>query len=139
MPFAASVRGTVSRRALTSRIPSRSACVCAGSAKAEKLIAELKPQIEAVRTYSLGKLSTKPAKADFFVVFTPTNKVEAVKFISGDESLKSATQKIQAINYGPLFPDNTPTQLVRRGTLSCPQSGECSFQLIEPEEVTSVD
>jgi tetratricopeptide (TPR) repeat protein len=111
----------------------------ADNAKAEKLIAELKPQIEAVRTYQLGKLSAKPAKADFFVVFTPANKVEAVKFISGDESLKSATQKIQAINYGPLFPDNTPTKLVRRGTLSCQQSGECSFQLIEPEEVTSVD
>jgi tetratricopeptide (TPR) repeat protein/transglutaminase-like putative cysteine protease len=111
----------------------------ADNAKAEKLIAELKPQIEAVRTYQLGKLSTKPAKADFFVVFTPTNKVEAVKFISGDESLKTATQKIQSINYGPLFPDNTPTKLVRRGTLNCQQSGECSFQLIEPEEVTSVD
>jgi tetratricopeptide (TPR) repeat protein/transglutaminase-like putative cysteine protease len=109
------------------------------NAKVEKLIAELKPQIAAQRTYPLGKLSAKAAKADFFVVFTPTNKVEAVKFISGDESLKSATQKIQAINYGPLFPDNTPTKLVRRGTLECGASGECSFQLIEPEEVTSVD
>jgi tetratricopeptide (TPR) repeat protein len=111
----------------------------ADNAKAEKLIAELKPQIEAVRTYPLGKLSAKPAKADFLVVFTPTNKVEAVKFVSGDESLKSASTQIQAINYGPLFPDNTPTKLVRRGTLTCQQSGECSFQLIEPEDVTSVD
>jgi tetratricopeptide (TPR) repeat protein/transglutaminase-like putative cysteine protease len=111
----------------------------ADNAKAEKLIAELKPQIEAGRTYSVGKLSAKPAKADFFVIFTPANKVESVKFISGDESLKSAGTKIQAIDYGPLFPDNTPTKLVRRGTLNCAQSGECSFQLMEPEDVTSVD
>jgi tetratricopeptide (TPR) repeat protein len=111
----------------------------ADNAKVEKLIAELKPQIEAQRTYSLGKLATKAGKADFFVVFTPANRVEAVKFISGDESLKNATQKIQALEYGALFPDNTPTKLVRRGTLSCEASGECSFQLIEPEEVTSVN
>jgi hypothetical protein len=65
--------------------------------------------------------------------------VESVKFISGDEALKSAGTKIQAIDYGPLFPDNTPTKLVRRGTLNCAQSGECSFQLMEPEDVTSVD
>src|SRR5262249_848644 len=43
------------------------------NAKVEKLIAELKPQIEAQRTYSLGKLATKAGKADFLVVFTPTN------------------------------------------------------------------
>jgi tetratricopeptide (TPR) repeat protein/transglutaminase-like putative cysteine protease len=111
----------------------------ADNARVEKLIAELKPQIEAQRTYSLGKLSTKQGRADFFVVFTPANKVEAVKFISGDDSLKSATTKIEAIDYGPLFPDNTPTKLVRRGTLNCVGTGECSFQLIEPEEVTSVN
>jgi tetratricopeptide (TPR) repeat protein/transglutaminase-like putative cysteine protease len=111
----------------------------ADNAKADKLIAELKPQIEAQRTYQIGNLGAKVGKADFFVVFTPTNKVDAVKFISGDDSLKSATQKIQAINYGPLFPDNTPTKLVRRGTLSCEASGNCSFQLMEPEDVTSVN
>jgi tetratricopeptide (TPR) repeat protein/transglutaminase-like putative cysteine protease len=111
----------------------------ADQAKAEKLIAELKPEIEKQRTYPLSNVTGKPGKADFLVVFTPTNKVEAVKFISGDDALKTATVPIAGIRYGELFPDTTPTKLVRRGTLNCAQSGNCTFELIEPEEVTSVN
>ena len=111
----------------------------ADQAKADKLIAELKPQIEKMRTYDLGKAAAKAGKADFFVVFSPSSRVESVKYVSGDETLKPLATKIQAIDYGAVFPDTTPTKLVRRGTLNCEASGNCSFQLIEPEEVTSVN
>ena len=107
--------------------------------KANALIEELRPQIEKMRTFSIGKVGTKPGKADFFVVFTPTNKVEGVKYISGDDALKTATGQIAAIDYGQIFPDTTPTKLVRRGTLECQASGDCTFRLVEPEDVTSVD
>jgi tetratricopeptide (TPR) repeat protein len=107
--------------------------------KADALIAELKPQIEKLRTYDVGSVAPKPGKADFFVVFAPDKKVDAVTYISGDESLKTAAAKLQEVNYGPIFPDNTPTKVVRRGTLECKGDGACSFQLMEPEDVTSVD
>ena len=87
--------------------------------KADALIAELKPQIEKLRTYEVGNVAPKAGKADFFVVFTPDKKVDAVKYISGDESLKTAAARLQEVNYGPIFPDNTPTKVVRRGTLEC--------------------
>ena len=39
-----------------------------------------------------------------------------------------------------LFPDDTPTKVVRRGTLTCPRdSKECRFVLALPEDVASVD
>jgi tetratricopeptide (TPR) repeat protein len=107
--------------------------------KAEALIAELKPQIEKLRTYAVGRLASKESKADFFVVFNPTNKVEAVKFITGDESLKNNAPRIQALDFGPVFPDTTPTKVVRRGTLDCGATGDCTFRLMEPEDVTSVN
>jgi tetratricopeptide (TPR) repeat protein len=107
--------------------------------KADALIEELRPQIEKMRTFSVGKVATKPGKADFFVVFTPANKVEAVKYISGDDALKTATAQIAGIDYGQIFPDTTPTKLVRRGTLECATGGDCTFRLMEPEDVTSVN
>jgi tetratricopeptide (TPR) repeat protein len=107
--------------------------------KADALIEELRPQIEKMRTFPVAKVGTKPGKADFFVVFTPTNKVVAVNYISGDDALKPATAKIASIDYGQIFPDTTPTKLVRRGTLDCAASGECTFRLMEPEDVTSVN
>lgn len=107
--------------------------------KTEKLIADLKPEIDRMRTYPVEQASAKAAKADFLVVFTAGNRVEAVRYINGDESLKSAAEKIQSLNYGPVFPDNTPTKVLRRGTLACEANAKCSFQLMEPEEVTSVN
>jgi hypothetical protein len=42
--------------------------------------------------------------------------------------------------YTMTFPDETATKLIRRGTLTCqPNNGECSFVLLPPEEITSVD
>jgi tetratricopeptide (TPR) repeat protein len=107
--------------------------------KADALIAELRPQIEKMRTYPVGKIGTKAGKADFLVVFTPANKVEAVKYISGDDSLKGAATQIASTSFGEMFPDTTPTKLVRRGTLECQASGDCTFRLMEPEDVTSVN
>jgi hypothetical protein len=38
------------------------------------------------------------------------------------------------------FPDEVPTQILRRGTLTCSKpSGECEFVMVLPEDVHSVD
>jgi len=61
-----------------------------------------------------------------------------VKYISGSDTLKPFATKIQALDFGFTFPDQTPTRIVRRGTLSCAK-GDCTFVLLDPEAVTSVN
>jgi tetratricopeptide (TPR) repeat protein len=98
-----------------------------------------KPELSKERTYPVGKLLNKSVSADFLVVLAP-GKVEGVKFISGSDELKSYATKIDALNFGALFPDDTPTKIVRRGSLSCTAtSGECVFVLMQPEAITSVN
>jgi hypothetical protein len=39
-----------------------------------------------------------------------------------------------------MFPDPSPIRLIRRGTLACSAStGDCTFTLIRPEDVRSVN
>jgi hypothetical protein len=46
-------------------------------------------------------------------------RAEAVRFISGQEELRSAGEKLKLLNYGEMFPDPSSTRLIRRATLSC--------------------
>ena len=63
-----------------------------------------------------------------------------VKFIKGDESLKSATPALKALKYPLVFPDSAPTKIIRRGTLHCgPKPGGCTFTMVSPDLITSVD
>ena len=66
--------------------------------------------------------------------------VEAVKFISGEESLKELAEALRTAKYEAKVPDDAPTKILRRGVLSCATaSGECSFVLMLPDEVLSPD
>jgi hypothetical protein len=39
-----------------------------------------------------------------------------------------------------VFPDASPTKIVRRGTLSCAaKPGACTFTMISPDMIVSVD
>ncbi len=107
-------------------------------AKTEKLIADYKPALERERTFALGKAFDKDAKADFFVLLSQAGNVEGVHFISGSEELKPLSKSLMALNYNSVFPDATPTKLVRRGNLTC-EKGECRFVLMDPETITSVN
>ncbi|HXZ79213.1 MAG TPA: DUF3857 domain-containing protein [Terriglobales bacterium] len=78
------------------------------------------------------------AQADFAFVFENGPKIDGIKFLSGDEKLRSFASKLDSGKYPVAFPDGTPTKLVRRGTLSCGDKG-CVVQLLDPEAVTSAD
>jgi hypothetical protein len=90
-----------------------------------------------------GKLLKEDAQADFWALLSPgskTAKIDAVKFISGSEKLRPFAAKLRDLDYGPMFPDAAPVKLVRRGTLACSAStGDCTFTLIRPEDVRSVN
>jgi hypothetical protein len=63
-----------------------------------------------------------------------------VKFVSGDEKLKSYTEALRTADYHVTFPDDTPVKVFRRGTLSCAvTTGKCQFVLTLPDDVRTVD
>jgi tetratricopeptide (TPR) repeat protein/transglutaminase-like putative cysteine protease len=121
----------------------RLASLAGGDAKADAAVAHYKDELQHLSTIDLGK-ATQTSNADFFILLSGGGgspaKVDAVKFVSGDEKLKSFTEALKTANYGLTFPDDTPVKVFRRGTVSCAiASGKCEFVLTLPDDVTSVD
>jgi tetratricopeptide (TPR) repeat protein len=114
--------------------------------KADALLAKARSEFTdsaALKLGSLMKNLKEVIQAEFYVVLVPgaSSAAEAgdVKFISGDEKLKSLAGAIKRAKYNLTFPDDTRTKLIRRGTLVCQPNGECSFFLLRPDYATSVD
>ena len=113
----------------------------------QKLLDVAKAELRDYNVLNLGQLMPAlkiPAEAEFYVVFVPgptrAAQVLDVKFIKGEESLKPLATQLKAIKYQLVFPDNSPTKVVRRGALMClPKPGGCTFTMISPDLITSVD
>jgi tetratricopeptide (TPR) repeat protein/transglutaminase-like putative cysteine protease len=114
-----------------------------GNAGIEDLVAKSKPELTDIRIFPAGDLLKENARADFFVLLSPgakNPKVEAVKFVSGSQDLRPFTDKLRALDFGPMFPDASPAKIVRRGTLACSATtGACTFTLILPEDVRTLN
>jgi tetratricopeptide (TPR) repeat protein len=99
------------------------------------------PQAE--RTIKLGKAGEETGSAEFFVMLAgggSGTSVEGVKFVSGDDKLKVFSEALRTAKFGLTFPDDTPTKILRRGVLDCSKTtGECTFRLLLPEDVRSVN
>jgi len=116
-----------------------------GKAKSEALLQKATGELSQVRTIRLGAPTANvkgATEAQFYVVLTPgpsrNAQVTEVKFIRGDEKLKSLAAMLKAGNFNFAFPDETTTKVIRRGTLFCDASG-CSFLMLSPEYISSVD
>jgi Flp pilus assembly protein TadD/transglutaminase-like putative cysteine protease len=112
-------------------------------AKIEDLVNQAKPELTTHRTFSIGKGSGETSEADFLVLLSPGSKdpkVEAVKFVSGNQNLRPFAERLRAVDFGPMFPDATPARIVRRGTLACSATtGNCTFTLILPENLHTIN
>jgi tetratricopeptide (TPR) repeat protein len=102
-----------------------------------------KSTLQSQRTIDLGK-AKETGSADFFVLLSgnagSSAKVDAVKFVSGDEKLKVFTDALRTAPYQVTFPDGTPIKILRRGVLSCSTTtGNCNFVLMLPDDVRTVD
>jgi tetratricopeptide (TPR) repeat protein len=122
----------------------RLAALVGGDAKVIPAIEQRRGDFQTMRTVKLGKASTASGTADFFVVITSAAsggnaKIEAAKFISGEEKLKPLATNLHDAKVSFSFPDDVPTKILRRGTLTCSGGGECDFVMILPEDVHSVD
>ncbi len=121
----------------------RLASLAGGEAKVDSTVAHYKDELQRLITIDLGK-AKQTSNADFFVLISggggATAKVDSVKFVSGDEKLKSYTEALKTADYHLTFPDDTPVKVFRRGTLSCAiDKGKCEFVLTLPDDVRSVD
>jgi len=116
-----------------------------GNEKIDALVEKARPELTQQRTFSLGKLIGEKAEAKFEILLSPGDadgssaQVDDVRFLSGDDQLRSAAEKIRAIQFGAMFPDASPAKLVEVGTLSCTASGDCSFVLSLPDDVHSLN
>jgi hypothetical protein len=120
----------------------RLAKLVGGEAKADEAIAKSKAELDRLRTIDLGK-ATETGNADFFVLLSggigDVAKVDAVKFVSGNEKLKAYSDALRTADYHLTFPDDTPVKILRRGTLSCSTGGGCKFVMMLPDDVRTVD
>jgi tetratricopeptide (TPR) repeat protein len=92
------------------------------------------------RTARLPRIAKGPASAEFFVLFDADSKTAGVKFVSGSENLRGATQALSTA-FDIDFPDDGQDfKLVRRGILDCPVAGaSCQFVLLLPNSVQDLN
>jgi tetratricopeptide (TPR) repeat protein/transglutaminase-like putative cysteine protease len=112
------------------------------NSKIDALVAQAKTRLAKSRTFPAGKLLAAKTEADFFVLLAPgtkSTKVEAAKFISGNPDLRPFAENLRTIDFGPVFPDPSPSKIIRRGTLSCTAAAACTFTLALPETVRTVN
>jgi hypothetical protein len=114
-----------------------------GDGKVNSAVEQHKLDLQTLRTVKLGKIAPTSGTADFFIVLASSPagaRVDAVKFISGEEKLKPLTENLKSAKIDFTFPDDVPTKILRRGILSCSKNGgECDFVMMLPEDVHSVD
>jgi Flp pilus assembly protein TadD len=101
-------------------------------------------EIRAVRLGPVGKEFRDTTEAQFYVALTPgpsgSARVSEIKFLSGDEKLKPLSTALKSASFKFIFPTEAATKVIRRGTLFCKSStGECTFIMIGPEYITSID
>jgi len=121
----------------------RLASLAGGDAKADAAVARYKEELQHQMTVDLGK-AAQNGNADFFILLSggagAKAKADAIRFVSGDEKLKSYTDALRTADYHLMFPDDTPVKVLRRGTVSCSvEKGKCEFVLLLPDDVRTVD
>jgi len=105
---------------------------------------QLADLVNGMRTIKLSRVVPGTAMAEFFVILTQDPKdssldVADVKFISGSEELRSARKTLLSAHFTFPFPNNNHPNILRRGILSCYVHTGCSFILINPSDVHSIN
>jgi len=127
----------------TNESRTRLAALVGGEGRVQPVIDQHRVELQQLRTLKLGKIAPVTGVADFFVLITSAPggaKIDAAKFVTGEEKLKPLTDNIRSAKVDFTFPDDVPAKILRRGTLSCSkETGQCDFVMMLPEDVHSVD
>jgi tetratricopeptide (TPR) repeat protein len=107
-------------------------------AKVNEEIAAARDKASRLRELHIQRKSAEKGSAEFFLLLQRGTNNADVKYIRGDEGLKSFVPEIAASKFDPQFPDDANTKIIRRGILDCTSLG-CDFVLIRPSDVHSVE
>jgi len=118
-----------------------------GKEKSELYVKEATKALQESRTVKLGRVLKRvqeTSEAQFYIVLVPgaagSTEVAEVKFISGDEKLRTLEAALKTANFDFKFPDERATKIIRRGVGFCNAlGGECSFMMLSPDLITSLD
>jgi Flp pilus assembly protein TadD/transglutaminase-like putative cysteine protease len=113
----------------------------AGAARVDRAIADHRGAAAAARTFALTGKGPAGRKADVLVLFGAPGQVEAVKFVesgAGDEALQPLAAAVRQVPAAGMFPDASPSRILRRGTVTCDDRGACTLVLIAPDDVRPV-
>jgi tetratricopeptide (TPR) repeat protein len=96
------------------------------------------------RMFKMARFLPGTVSAEFFVLMasdgkSKTFKVDDVKFISGSEKMKLQGKQLRSIDFNFPAPSGDPTRFVRRGILGCYEYTGCSFLLLDPASVRSLN
>ncbi|HKT13441.1 MAG TPA: DUF3857 domain-containing protein [Terriglobia bacterium] len=99
-------------------------------------VKQAREQLNNLNRVKLGRLSSKPENAEFWLLLADGGKVEGVKFIEGSANLQSAAKRLRTLRFQSPLPDNAPVKILRRGVLVCVGEGfGCDFTLLAPGTV----
>ena len=117
----------------------RLAALLGDDKKVDAEIDKAKPEIELLRSVRVPAVGKEAMQADFLVLLSGP-KADKVKFVKGDNKLQALADALRGARFDVLFPDDTPTKILRRGTVSCTAGKtECTFTMIPPYTVSSVN
>jgi hypothetical protein len=66
------------------------------------------------------------------------SRVESVKLIDGDASLGALVPAIRRLSASGMFPDSSPSRILRRVMAGCNDHGACAVTLVLPEDARPV-
>jgi Flp pilus assembly protein TadD len=114
-----------------------------GQDKVDPVVTKHRDELQEMRTTKLKEQPPLTGSAEFWVLLGTANNgasVDKVKFVSGEEKLRSLEETLQHLKFSLNFPDDTPAKILRRGVLSCSQAaGNCTFVLMLPDDVRSIN
>lgn len=115
-----------------------------GGAAKPKDTTDASDEVIRERTFKLPRFLPGTESAEFFVLLasdgkSKTFKVEDVKFISGSDKMKLQGKQLKTISFSVPAPSDVPTRFVWRGILGCYQYTGCSFVLLDPASVHSLN
>ena len=124
-----------------SRSPSpdaRGRLTALGVTDVDRRVAEARPELQKQRTRALSQQDK--GTAEFYLLISP-GKVEQVKFIKGDDNLKSFAGILQKTDLGMKFPPGAQAHVVRRAVVRCGSGipGPCTLELLPSSLVRTLE
>jgi tetratricopeptide (TPR) repeat protein len=98
----------------------------------------------AERTFKLPRFMSGTESAEFFVLMGSDGKSKKfapldTKFISGSEKMRMQGKQLRNIEFNVPAPSDTAARFVWRGILGCYQYTGCSFVVLDPDSVHSLN